>query len=79
VALADVFDALSMERPYKQPWPTEKILAHVKAGAGAHFDPDLVQIFCKILPQLLEIQNRWATQSANEAGLPVAEDLVMNR
>jgi HD-GYP domain-containing protein (c-di-GMP phosphodiesterase class II) len=51
----------------------------MKAGAGVHFDPDLVQIFCKILPQLLEIQIRWATQSANDTALPIAEDLAMNR
>jgi putative two-component system response regulator len=77
VALADVFDALSMARPYKQPWATEKILAYIEAGAGGHFDPVLVQVFCKILPQLLEIQNRWAIQSAHDMALPVAERLAI--
>lgn len=59
VALADVFDALSMQRPYKQPWAIEKIMEYVQAGAGAHFDPSLVQVFFKILPELLDIQQRW--------------------
>jgi putative two-component system response regulator len=60
VALADVFDALSMQRPYKAPWPIEKIVDYVQAGSGAHFDPALVLVFCKILPELLAIQKCWA-------------------
>jgi len=70
VALADVFDALSMQRPYKQPWAIEKIMAYVQAGAGAHFDPALVQVFFKILPELLAIQQRWEAQAkeASEIG-----------
>ncbi len=39
VAIADVFDALTSERPYKKAWPIEQALAHVRAGAGRHFDP----------------------------------------
>ena len=59
VALADVFDALSMKRPYKEPWPIEKIVAHIQADAGAHFDPELVAVFTRILPEILEIQQSW--------------------
>ena len=59
VALADVFDALSMKRPYKDPWPIEKIMAHIQADAGTHFDPELVAAFMGILPEILEIQARW--------------------
>jgi putative two-component system response regulator len=75
VALADVFDALSMQRPYKQPWPIQQVLSYIEAGAGTHFDPDLVPIFCKILPQLLEIQGRWAEKIGNDIALPFAERL----
>lgn len=60
VALADVFDALSMKRPYKDPWPIEKIVAYIQAHAGAHFDPELVAVFMGILPEILEIQASWA-------------------
>ncbi len=60
VALADVFDALSMTRPYKEAWPIERIMAHIKADAGTHFDPELVVVFTGILPEILEIQRRWA-------------------
>ncbi len=59
VALADVFDALSMKRPYKDPWPIEKILAHIRSNSGTHFDPRLISVFEKILPDLLEIHGRW--------------------
>jgi len=60
VALADVFDALSMKRPYKEPWPIERIMTHLDASAGTHFDPQLIRVFSDILPQLLNIQNKWA-------------------
>jgi putative two-component system response regulator len=59
VALADVFDALSMKRPYKEPWPIDKIVAHLEAGSGAHFDPELVVLFTGILPRILAIQEHW--------------------
>jgi putative two-component system response regulator len=60
VALADVFDALTARRPYKEPWPLEDTLAHLQAQAGLHFDPALVPLFLGLVPQLLEIQQRWA-------------------
>ena len=69
VALADVFDALSVQRPYKAPWAIEKIIEYVQAGSGAHFDPALVLAFCKILPELLDIQKKWAEKSASEMAL----------
>ena len=60
VALADVFDALSMKRPYKEPWATKQIVEHIQAGAGRHFEPALVQVFCDNLSQILDIQCRWS-------------------
>lgn len=64
VALADVFDALSMKRPYKEPWPLHQITDYIQAGAGAHFDPALVGIFMTILPELLNIQKQWHDMEA---------------
>ena len=66
VALADVFDALSMKRPYKEPWPLEQIMAYLAAGAGAHFDPELVRLFSSILPEILAIQARWHDADAED-------------
>jgi putative two-component system response regulator len=59
VALADVFDALSMKRPYKESWPIEKIRPHIVANAGSHFDPELVSVFEQVLPKLLAVQEHW--------------------
>ncbi len=67
VALADVFDALSMKRPYKEPWPLEKVVATIRESSGSHFDPRLVSLFVSILPQLLEI--RIAMEAIDEAVL----------
>lgn len=66
VALADVFDALSMKRPYKDPWAPEKILDYIQAGAGAHFEPALVKIFSDILPQFLEVQALWSKVDSDQ-------------
>jgi putative two-component system response regulator len=45
VAVADVFDALTHERPYKKAWPLEKAIAEIKAQSGRQFDPHLVNVF----------------------------------
>ena len=45
VAVADVFDALCSERPYKQAWPIERARAEIVASAGSHFDPACVAAF----------------------------------
>ena len=60
VAIADVFDALTTRRPYKEPWPVQDALDHIAAQAGKHFDPAMVALFAPLLPQLLEIRARWA-------------------
>ena len=65
VALADVFDALSMKRPYKSPWTTKKIIDFIDSQSGTHFDPELVRVFFTLLPQLLEIQHVWQDGTDN--------------
>lgn len=45
VAVADVFDALTSERPYKKAWSIEKATELIREGAGKHFDPVCVQAF----------------------------------
>jgi len=59
VAIADVFDALSMNRFYKQAWPLDKILDYLKNCSGTHFDPDMLEHFMKIMPAILEIKQKW--------------------
>lgn len=55
VAIADVFDALASKRPYKDPWPVEKIIKVMNEDAGSHFDPALIETFNNILPTFFEI------------------------
>ncbi|MEQ8263914.1 two-component system response regulator [Pseudohaliea sp.] len=64
VAIADVFDALTSDRPYKEAWPLERALALLRDQAGSHFDPLLVQHFLDALPEVEEIQRRYAEGSA---------------
>lgn len=45
VAVADVYDALTSKRPYKEPWSAERGLAAIEAEAGKHFDPAVVAAF----------------------------------
>ncbi len=59
VALVDVFDALSMKRSYKEPWPLEKIAAYLVDEAGKHFDPLLVGCFLSNLPDIVKIKTQW--------------------
>jgi putative two-component system response regulator len=62
VAVADVFDALTSDRPYKRAWSIEEAVRLLKEQAGSHFDPDLITIFVQILPQVLEIKKMYGEQ-----------------
>jgi putative two-component system response regulator len=55
VAVADVFDALCSERPYKRAWPFEEAVREVLASSGSHFDPACVEVFRRILPDIRRI------------------------
>jgi len=58
-AIADVFDALSSKRPYKEPWPVEKVVELLIAEKGKHFDPELVDLFLSILPEIEDIMAQY--------------------
>lgn len=66
VAVADVFDALLMKRPYKEAWPLEQVMATIQDSTGNHFEPRLVEIFNAILPQILEIKAKWDAHEEGE-------------
>ncbi|WPL12713.1 MULTISPECIES: HD-GYP domain-containing protein [Thiorhodovibrio] len=51
-AIADVFDALTSKRPYKEPMSLEKAMAIIERDAGSHFDARLVDVFRNIAPAL---------------------------
>lgn len=70
VAMADVFDALTMERPYKKAWSVEEAFAMIKREAGEHFDPGLVDLFVGIENEVLEIKQRWDKEEARQKKKP---------
>jgi putative two-component system response regulator len=55
VALVDVFDALTSNRPYKKAWSFEKALNFIQDQRGKHFDPTLVDIFCQKWEEIVDI------------------------
>ncbi len=59
VAIADVFDALTSVRPYKQPFSFDKSVEIIKKDAGTHFDPHLVHLFEENLAQIHEVYSLW--------------------
>ena len=59
VAVADVFDALTSERPYKKAWTLEAAVDFLLAGRGTQFDPDCVQAFLTSWEEVLDIHTRY--------------------
>jgi putative two-component system response regulator len=57
MAIADVYDALVSDRPYKKAFSHEKAVKIILDGKGEHFDPDLVDLFVKIFDEFNEIAN----------------------
>jgi putative two-component system response regulator len=59
VALSDVFDALTSERPYKPAWGVDESLQLIRSEAGRHFDPRLTELFLGLIPEILAIRDRY--------------------
>jgi putative two-component system response regulator len=66
-AVADVFDALTSARPYKQAWSFDKAFAYLLEQRGRHFDPALVDLFVARLPEVEEISRRWSEAAEADA------------
>lgn len=60
VTIADVYDALTSNRPYKRAWSAEDAIAYMLDEAGKSFDPKLVPLFVDLLPQIQEIGVRFS-------------------
>ncbi len=59
VAIADVFDALSSRRVYKEAWTDDEVIKEIKAQAGHQFDPELVEAFLASLDQINSIRKQY--------------------
>jgi putative two-component system response regulator len=63
-AVADVFDALTSERPYKEAFDVEAACELLQNGKGTHFDPSLVELFLANLDEVLQVRQEAANQEA---------------
>jgi putative two-component system response regulator len=57
VAVADVFDALTSERPYKRAWALDAAVDFLKSGSGSHFDPRCVDAFLSVWDEVLQVRD----------------------
>lgn len=64
LAIADVYDALRSDRPYRQGLPLAVVVDYIGKGAGTHFDPEMVRVFVEMMrPQI-------AASASAAAGTP---------
>lgn len=68
VAVADVFDALTSERPYKKPWDTESAKSYIRENSGKHFDPKCVEAFFTDWEKVLRIRQTFSDEMDSCAG-----------
>ena len=59
VSLADVYDALSCRRVYKEAWDEERVYEELKKCRGTKFDPDLIDIFFEVLPHIKQVREQF--------------------
>jgi putative two-component system response regulator len=62
-AVADVFDALTSKRPYKEAFPVPKALDIMHQGRGFHFDPQVLDVFLERMDEVLEIKARFRDEA----------------
>jgi putative two-component system response regulator len=59
VAVADVLDALTSKRPYKEAWTMEKATDLIKEQSGKHFDPLVVEALMDCMDEILEVYRKY--------------------
>jgi len=65
VAVADVYDALTSRRSYKEPWSDERVAELLRKESGHHFDPEIVEIALGLLPYFRSVRERFAGDAAH--------------
>ncbi|MFO7712278.1 MAG: response regulator [Dehalococcoidia bacterium] len=73
VAIADVFDALTSARPYKEPFPVTESLDIVRKQSGVHFDPDVVDAFFVVQDEISAIRDEHRDEEESRLRRMVAE------
>ncbi|NBC29180.1 MAG: HD domain-containing protein [Spirochaetes bacterium] len=65
VSVCDVYDALSSKRVYKEAWTEEQVLEEMQASAGSKFDPEIIDVFFKVLPNIKTIAAKYQEPEHN--------------
>ena len=73
VAVADVFDALTSERPYKKAWDLDRATGLIRESRGGHFDPDVVDAFFEVFDEIIDIKARYRDADMPEPAQVPAE------
>ncbi|OIQ95248.1 cyclic di-GMP phosphodiesterase response regulator RpfG [mine drainage metagenome] len=69
VAVADVFDALTSERPHKRAWGIKKASDFLRQGAGKHFDPTCIEAFFSDFDEVIRIKLTFSDETVEEENL----------
>lgn len=64
MAIADVYDALTSDRPYRGARPEEETLSIIETTAGTHFDPGVHAAFLQALPEIRDVRRRFSDNVA---------------
>jgi putative two-component system response regulator len=72
MAVADVYDALISDRPYKKAFSTDDARKIIEEGRGRHFDPVLVDIFTEVSPDFEQVVYEFASRAAPLSGAPTS-------
>ena len=73
VAVADVFDALTHERPYKDAWPVDQAVEEIRSLRENQFDPDVIEVFMELDPgDLVDLPQHTSGGGAGASSGPVA-------
>ncbi|HZU44235.1 MAG TPA: HD domain-containing phosphohydrolase [Terriglobales bacterium] len=72
-AVADVYDALSSDRPYRPGWARDRVIAYIREKSGTHFDPRVVDAFLKVMALVPEPPKRAAEAASFEGTIEEGE------
>jgi len=78
VSIADVFDALSSKRIYKESIPIENCINMLKSEKGKQFDPELVEIFIESLPEIDKIRELYKDTDESEPEIFTIGDIIVD-
>ncbi len=75
-AVADVYDALTSKRPYKEAFPHAKAVEIIRESSGAHFDPDVAEVFLRLHQDFAELAEELRDGDADSRGMNATRELI---